>query len=351
MVADFHSRGGDARAEALTDEERSSIAKHAAEARWATNIDATALPPPVAAADLNIGGVIIPCAVIHVDDKPVRVLSERGIAGALGRTRSGSHWQKKREQGAKLPVYLSAENIFPFISNRLIEALSEPVWYRAPNGGRPVAGVPAECLIEICDAWVSAEAAGVLKSPQRKFAHQARILMKGLGELGIIGLIDEATGYQEVRARDELQKILAAYISESLLPWSKKFPMAYYEEMFRLWGWQWPPHSGIRGPRYAGKLTKIMVYEQLPPGVLEEIERLNPPDDNWQRRSRNSQLLTEEIGQPHLEKQIAVVTNLMKVCDDKEEFLQKFEKAFPGTFPKGNQLTLNLKADEEGPDA
>lgn len=322
------------------DANRSEIARNAAVVRWGSNIDANKLPSPIAAADLDIGGTKIACAVIQGIDGPVRVLSERGVAGALGRTRSGSHWQKKRNGGAKLPVYLSSENIFPFISNKLIEALSEPIWYRAPNGGRPVAGVPADCLIEICDAWVSAEAARVLKQPQKKFALQARVLMKGLGTLGIIGLIDEATGYQEIRSKNELQKILSAYISEALLPWSRRFPMSYYKEMFRLWGWQWPPQSGIQGPRYAGKLTKKLIYEQLPPGVIEEIERLNPPDENWQRRNRNSQLLTEDIGQPHLEKQIAIVTSLMTVSDTKGDFKRNIEKLYSGTFPEARQGNL-----------
>jgi len=328
---------------------RSEIARNAAIARWGSDIDAGKLPSPIAAADLEIGGINIACAVIEIPGTavPVRVLSERGIAGALGRTRSGSHWQKKREKGANLPVYLSAENVFPFISDRLIHALSEPVWYRAPNGGRPVAGVPADCLIEICDAWVSAEAAGVLKPPQKKFAHQARVLMKGLGTIGIIGLIDEATGYQEIRSKNELQIILSAYISEALLPWSKRFPITYYKEMFRLWSWQWPPVSGIQGPRYAGKLTKKIIYEQLPPGVLDEIERLNPPDENWQRKNKNSQFLTESIGQPHLEKQIAVITSLLTVSDTKEQFKRHVERLYPGTFPETRQGDLFVQNSKD----
>lgn len=345
------SKGGIARAQALSEHERSEIARQAAQARWGADIDASSLPLAVAGADLNLAGVIIPCAVLDDGDTPTRVLSERGVANALGRTRSGSHWQKKREQGAKLPVYLTAENIFPFISDDLIKALSEPIWYRSPNGGRPVAGVPATCLVDILDVWISADAAGVLRKPQKKFAAQARMLSKALGKLGIIGLVDEATGYQEVRSKNELQKILAAYISEELLPWSRKFPMSYYEEMFRLWNWDWPPVSGIQGPRYAGKLTKKLVYEQLPPGILAEIEKRNPPDDNWRRKNKNSQFLTDDIGQPHLEKQIAVITSLLTISDDKDEFMRKCEKLFPGTFPAARQQsflrTLDTSMNED----
>jgi hypothetical protein len=116
--------------------------------------------------------------------------------------------------------------------------------------------------------------------------------------------------------------------------------MSYYKEMFRLWEWQWPPQSGIQGPRYAGKLTKKLIYEQLPPGVLDEIERLNPPDENWQRKNKNSQFLTDDIGQPHLEKQIAIVTSLMTISDDREQFKRNVEKLYKGTFPDSRQGSL-----------
>jgi hypothetical protein len=41
--------------------------------------------------------------------------------------------------------------------------------------------------------------------------------------LGITALVDEATGYQYDRERDELQKILSKYISNELLAWQKTF--------------------------------------------------------------------------------------------------------------------------------
>jgi hypothetical protein len=73
------------------------------------------------------------------------------------------------------------------------------------------------------------------------------------------------------------------------------------------------------------------------------LKEKTPPDDRWQRRDRLHQHLTPEIGQPHLEKQVAVATNLMKVCDDKDEFSRKFERAFPGSFRKGRQSSFMEK--------
>lgn len=331
------SVGGHARNQALTDSRKKEIAQQAAKARWESDDAPTTAEHAQLADDLVLGSIVIPCAVLQ---DGTRVLSERGISKALGRTRSGSHWQKKREQGAELPLYLTADNVKPFISDELTKALSEPRWYRSPTGGRPVAGVPATCLPDICDVWLQADEARVLRKPQQKIAVAARALQRAFAKTGIVALVDEATGYQEFRSKNELQLLLAAYLSEELLPWAQRFPMSYYEEMFRLWNWPWPPQSGIQGPRYAGKLTKQIVYDQLPKAVVDELEVRNPPDENWQRKDKNHQWLSEDLGQPHLEKQVAVVTNLMKVCDDKDEFIEKFERAFPGTFAKGRQLSL-----------
>jgi hypothetical protein len=77
--------------------------------------------------------------------KSTRVLSERGVTKALGGKRGGSHWRRLKEGGAKLPVYLSADNFKPFISNSLEVALSNPLLYKSKNGGLAY-GLPATLL-------------------------------------------------------------------------------------------------------------------------------------------------------------------------------------------------------------
>ena len=55
--------------------------------------------------------------------------------------------------------------------------------------------------------------------------------------------------------------------------------------------------------------NKLTGLENLPPGVLEQLDKLNPPNAKWQRKSRMSQLLTSDIGHPHVEKLVAVHGN------------------------------------------
>src|SRR5690606_27075157 len=112
----------------------------------------------------------------------------------------------------------------------LSKALSEPRWYVSPHGGRPVAGLPATCLPDICDVWITADEAGILRKPQKRIAAAARGLVRAFAKTGIVALVDEATGYQEFRDKNELQAILAAYLAEELLPWAQRFPLSYYKE-------------------------------------------------------------------------------------------------------------------------
>jgi hypothetical protein len=151
--------------------------------------------------------------------------------------------------------------------------------------------------------------------------------MRGLARVGIVALVDEVTGYQQVRKRDALYKILEAYISPELMPWAQRFPHSFYEEMFRLHGWDYDPTS-VKRPGVVGKFTNTYIYEQLPEGVLEELKRVNPKDEFGRRKTRHHQHLSDNIGNPHLERQLAATTALMRAADDWPQFKRMFAKSF-----------------------
>jgi hypothetical protein len=343
---DRHSRqskGGKARAENLDPVRRKEIAKQAAERRWSSVPQDAHIHRAICGGPekpLRIGGAEIPAYVLE-DQR--RVLSLGGMVRSLDMSIGGGG----RGQGDRLTKFLRGPRIKPFASSTLLSRMETPVRFRAPTGGSIATGYEATILADICDAVLAARHAKSLRKDQLHIADQCQVLVQAFARIGIIALVDEATGYQEFRAKDDLQKILAAYISKELLPWAERFPLEYYKEMFRLWSWQWPPkdtgRGGPLGPRYAGKLTNILVYDRLPPGVANTLREKSPPDENWQRKDRLHQMLSADIGQPHLEKQVAVVTNLMKFCDDKEEFTTKFERTFPGTFKKARQASFMRK--------
>jgi hypothetical protein len=310
-------------------ERRREIARLGGKARWADLPEATHEGP------LQLGDAVIPAAVL--EDKR-RVLTQSAVMKALGRARQAKG-RSYYDGDVNLPAFITAKNLKPFIPTELYVTSSQ-IEFRRKGGGKAF-GYPAELLPKICGVFIDADDAGKLTKLQKHIAAKARILLRGLAETGIIALVDEATGYQEDRPKDELQKILAAYISPTLLPWTERFPVEFFKEMFRVYGWQWPytedHYPGPQGPRYAGKLIKKIIFENLPPGVLEQLDKLNPPNAKWQRKSRMSQLLTSSIGHPHVEKLVAVNTMLFKVSDNKEEFKRNYMRAFPKA---GDQLEL-----------
>ena len=94
-------------------------------------------------------------------------------------------------------------------------------------------------------------------------------------------------------------------------------------------GWKYEPGSNARNA-YIGKLTNALIYEQLPEGVLADLRSKNPRNPETKRRKHtHHQLLTPEVGHPHLDKQILVVTTLPSISDSWEEFSRHFSRKFP----------------------
>lgn len=305
-------KGGKVRVENMTEEELSKAGKRAATARWK-------LPKATHTGELKIGKVALSC---HVLDDERRVLSQRGMLEALGMSRSGG------SAGAhRLGRFAGGKTLNPYVSDELAARTTNPIKFRFLRGGSAY-GYEATVLAELCEAVLEAREANALLKQQRHIAKACEILMRGFARVGIVALVDEATGYQKDRDRDALHRILEEYISEELLPWTKRFPDAFYEEMFRLHEWSYSPLS-IKRPILVGKLTNQLIYEKLPPGVLEELQRKNPKGEKGYRKHKFHQFLTAGIGNPHLEKQIASVVTLMRVSDSWDDFKNHFKKAFP----------------------
>lgn len=309
------SKGGKARARSLSPAERSEIARQAAAARWGTTV-----PDAPHTGTFQIGDIALDCAVTS---EGTRLINQRKMLAALGRTGGA-----RRGEGARKAPFLSAANLQEFVSPELRELAEHPVKYRMANGF-VAHGYRAEMLPLVCEVYIDALAAGgVLTKNQLPVARAAAILHRGLARVGIVALVDEATGYQEVRARQELEEILDHYVQAELRPWVKMFPDEFFEQIYRLQGWEFRPGTSKRTP-YVGKLVNKYIYDQLPVGVREELERKNPRTDSGRRIYKHHQFLTADTGNPHLDKQIATVATLMRISKDRAEFEILFERAFP----------------------
>ena len=92
-------------------------------------------------------------------------------------------------------------------------------------------------LVDLCEAVLAARSAGRLQKQQEHVARRAEILIRGFARIGIIALVDEATGYQEIRERRALATILEKFIAKELQPWTRTFPYEFYQLIYKLKGW------------------------------------------------------------------------------------------------------------------
>jgi hypothetical protein len=319
------SRAGKARMTKMTPQERSEVARAGAAARWAkADPGRDMLPKAEFGSDdrpVRIGEMEMPCFVLE-DER--RILSAGGLQKSLGIAQGGS----MRAGMSRIELFAAGKIINPFIGSELADRVRNPVHFLTP-GGKMAYGYEADTLVLLCEAVLSARDAKALQPQQMPIAHQCELVMRGLARVGIVALVDEATGYQKVRKRDALAKILEAYISKELLPWAQRFPLEFYEGIYRLHNWDDLDPASRSKPGYVGKLTNALVYERLPEGVLEELRTKNPVDTvTGRRRHKLFQYLSDDIGHPHLEKHLSKVIGLMQAAEDWPEFKRLFRRVF-----------------------
>lgn len=329
---DKHVKGGKARAESLSVEARSEIASSAAKVRWDRE---KLLPKATHRGEIRIRDIVLPCAVLT---DGTRVITELSLNSILGTSGGGKQRQLRKASGVNWPLALSSKALEPFLPLVFAEGELLPIEYK--DGRRKAKGYDAKILPKMCDVWLRARDAKVLQDQQLHKALAADMLMRGLAQVGIVALVDEATGYQGQREKDELHQQLGIYLSEEKLTWAKRFPDEFYKQIYRLHEWHWPS-DGNKHPGYVGKLTNQLVYECLPKGVLEELRVRNPKKEgSGQRQWKHHQFLSDDIGQNDLRDHLLQLITLMRISKNWPTFIGHFEFAFP---TPGQQIAFELE--------
>ena len=320
---------GKARSASMTPARRSEIARTAAAAKWGKLREVVSREGIV-----KIGNAELQCYVL---DDESRVLARAGFVKAIGRTGKVKGGRRFDDE-FQVPVFLSAENLKPFFPIDL-DVNSKPILFT--DGDSQMIGYRAELLPDVCDIFADAERAGVLRKNQMHIADACRLVSRGLTRVGIIGLIDEATGYQHTRAANALAKILETYIAKELQPWVYTFGNEFYQQLFRLRGLDYQKDN-VKRPQYFGHLTNDIIYRRLAPGVLDEIKRTEPKLPSGRRKGAIHQRLDPDHGHPKLREHIASVTTIMVLSDDYPDFLAKLDRRHP---PFNENLAFDFMND------
>lgn len=261
---------------------------------------------------------------VAVLEDGTRLITQSAIFKAFGRTKRGRALDDVRVLNR--PAFIDAKNLQPFIDEGLDSVLNT-ITYNSINNN-PTEGYNAEILPKLCKVYLDARADGKLVTQQLPLARASEILLIALSKIGITALVDEATGYQYERERDELQIILKAYISEELLAWQQRFPHEFYKQIFRLNNWEYTVQNLKSRPGVVGTWTNKYVYKQLPNGVLEELKKETPKTESGKFKEHLHRRLTQDVGHPHLDRQITSVITIMKLSKSWRDFNKKFNELY-----------------------
>lgn len=310
-----------------------------------TMVDKTKLPRAIAEGEMQIGDIILSCAVLD-DVSNTRVLTQNGFLKAIGRHPFASGGSGSAIDGTA--PFLKAKNLKPFISNDL-ERSTRAVLYipRNPTAGAGGIGYGyrATMLADVCWVYHDAKVAGKLLSNQTHIGDACSKLLRFLTNTAIDDMVDEATGFKNLRRREALDKILEDYCSPESLPWVRTWDDELYIQIFRLNGWPYTEQSIKKRPGVVGKWTNDF-YDRLAPGVRAELHRIVPRDDRGRPVVRLHQMLTQEIGHPKLREFIEGLKTLMIISKDWKEFktlldvrYPRYDKTLELTFKEPKRLT------------
>lgn len=284
---------------------------------------------------LKLGDLEIPCYVL---EDGTRVFSGRGVQKAIGYDSKSGQWMKSFCNIKGLSPYFYAGD------QSIAERLSNPIKFKRVDAGGSQSdtnGYEVTLLVDICSIIIDANRAGDFDDT--KIVRNADIIIRSVAKVGIIALVDEVTGYQQDknRAKDELQKFLAQFISDEASRWVKTFNDSFFEMIYRMHGWSWTLTH--RRPGVVGKWINDIVYERLAPVILTELQKVNPKTDKGTRKDRHHQHLTEDVGRPKLKEHLAAVEALGRASGyNWAKFMQMLNAAFPKQY---QQLDLLFPDD------
>lgn len=324
------SQGGKARAEALTKERRRDIAKAAAQSRWAKIANPGELPYASHQGVLPIGDVEIQVYRLH-DGR--RLIAKGAMARALG---------LKSEGGSAFLRTVTRKGVRSAISDNLWEKIENPIVFKHldPDLAGTADGYEAITLIEVCDALIQARNDKRLAPSQDFLAIQAEIILRSAAKVGIVALVDAATGYVEDIKKDEYLKLWKDFVASEFRQWEKEFPDKFADMIYKIYNLKRKDPKSFRHPQFFGWFTRRYIYHPLANSngaVLDLLDEANPVVyAGGGRRYKLHQFLAEQVGVPALRQHLWQVIGIGAGARDKVDFERAFYRAFPEAVPRHN---------------
>jgi hypothetical protein len=275
------------------------------------------------AGELDLQGYEIPC---YVTDDGIRIIASRRLQVALGVTEETTS-SGGQVPGKRLDRFFNQKSLKTLFNKENEGFLWTPI--RATWQGKSIIGYQAELLPTICEAMLKGRREGIIQGTRQKIiAERCEILLSGFARIGLIALIDEVTGYQEIRKKDELATLLSEWIEkENYRKWTKTFPLQFYEEIYRLRGWNML-NPKLQRPGVVARYTDDLIYMRLAPSLLTILRQKNPIF-HGRRKVKHFQWLTGEVGEPNLKARLEAIIAVMRISKSWEELKRYINRLYP----------------------
>ncbi len=308
-------RGGIARAQALSPEERRRIAIKGAEARWGEK--------PVRATHKgnfkDEFGFDVECYVLN-DEQKTAVISHRGMMASLS----------LKTTSASLSRFLGGARIAPYVGFELRVKVEKPLhfqWAPVISNQPPITvhGYDATILIDICKAILRASDEGNLLNRQQNIVKQAQVIISASAKAGIKGLVYALAGYDATR--EETIQAFKWYVREEAREYEKEFPNQLYAEWYRLY--QLPEFDETKKPFKFRHLTVSQVYTPLARSggkilaMLREAQRAT----GAARKAKLHQFLSE-VGVKALRTHLGQLLGIAQVSDTRQIYERHVTRVF-----------------------
>lgn len=311
--------GGAKRAEILPPKRRSDIARQAAIARWGAKATHKG-------SFKEEFGIDVDCYVLD-DPQKTAVMSQRGMAEALGLARGS---------GGRLPSFIRGEKIAPYVGRELKKKLENPIVFQGPPPGANtppmiVHGYDVTILIDVCKAVVNAEADGKLLKRHEPVSRQAHIILGASAKAGIKGLVYALAGYNP-----SLEEVIAAfklYVQEEARKYEPEFPSELYMQWHRLYEIPVPERGK---PWHFKYLTVNHIYFPLAQSSGKILALLKAHKARGGDRAKKLFQFLNDIGARALRIHLGRVLEMAESSPDRFVYERKIRDRF------GDQLELDL---------
>jgi len=311
------TKGGRARANALSPAERSEIARQAVRARWARSAVVKgggtgeaghpdgpleeAIPRSMFRGQVDLGSVVVEC---HVLSDGTRVITRSGLMHVIGAAIQSGNPDRHLLR-------------IPAMDEQLL--IDRSIRFRTTGDADLTDGYEVGLLADVCELVLSARDAGLLKKKQMPLAAAAESIVRTCSRTGLVSLVDRDTGYGKVRSRQVLQLMLQAYVADEMDEWARILPAEFWAQLARLEGMRVvPDHPPIRWASY----VMAFVYDAIEPDVGRELRR----EDSGATFAPSPHEWLLATSRRRLGSRMHQVVVAMNDCADIDEFRSTFAK-------------------------